>query len=359
LASAVCFPSVRICRNLLPQKTDLSSKGGDTIWGNSVGAPDDADNQLISYGRFINFRETLNSSSGHSQNLTVGETLPYLLDSSEPWYANAIRTNYSQGIAHSEAEVEENQLIPHKWMNPLETRLPKAPSMKIYCFYGVGKPTERAYFYREDLDPLTLTNVTIDTSYSPPSSDVGGLNIDHGVIMGEGDGTVSLLSTGYMCNRGWRLKQYNPAGVRITTVEMAHEPDRFSPRGGPNTADHVDVLGRSSLNDLILRVAGGRGEEIQEQVVSRIREYAEKVEISGEEVDVRRGMGGGFKEQGGEVVNVTDTAEVVEGQHAVSEDERREHVVHGEEARLGGEPQMVDEPRLVEEVHLEVVHEET
>lgn len=43
--------------------------------------------------------------------------------------------------------------------------------------------------------------------------------------------------------------------------------------------DHVDILGRSSLNDLILRVAGGKGEQIEENYVSNIREYAENVKI--------------------------------------------------------------------------------
>ena len=77
---------------------------------------------------------------------------------------------------------------------------------------------------------------------------------------------------------------------------MPHEPDRFSPRGGPNTGesglilevsvklltctgDHVDILGRSSLNDLILRVAGGKGDQIEENFVSNIREYSEKVKV--------------------------------------------------------------------------------
>ncbi len=43
--------------------------------------------------------------------------------------------------------------------------------------------------------------------------------------------------------------------------------------------DHVDILGRSSLNDLILRVAGGRGDQIEENYVSKIREYSDKVKI--------------------------------------------------------------------------------
>ena len=43
--------------------------------------------------------------------------------------------------------------------------------------------------------------------------------------------------------------------------------------------DHVDILGRSSLNDLILRVAGGKGHLISENYVSNIREYSEKVKV--------------------------------------------------------------------------------
>jgi hypothetical protein len=38
-----------------------------------------------------------------------------------------------------------------------------------------------------------------------------------------------------MCAKGWRMKRYNPAGSKIKVFEMPHEPDRFSPRGGPNT----------------------------------------------------------------------------------------------------------------------------
>jgi phospholipid:diacylglycerol acyltransferase len=108
--------------------------------------------------------------------------------------------------------------------------------MKIYCFYGVGKPTERSYFYQEELDPLVNLNVSIDTTVT-----MNG-NIDHGVMMGEGDGTVNLLSTGYMCAKGWRMKRYNPAGSKIKVFEMPHEPDRFSPRGGPNTGTSPSLL---------------------------------------------------------------------------------------------------------------------
>lgn len=49
--------------------------------------------------------------------------------------------------------------------------------------------------------------------------------------------------------------------------------------------DHVDILGRASLNDLLLRVAGGKGDMIEENYVSNIREYAERVQIFDDDDD--------------------------------------------------------------------------
>ncbi|KKY23195.1 putative phospholipid:diacylglycerol acyltransferase [Phaeomoniella chlamydospora] len=277
----------------MPGISSMLPKGGEAVWGNATWAPDDdaPPRQNVSYGPFINFQaekvsdeakkqgnSSINNGDIHipSKNLTVSEALSYLWDHSDPWYQDMIRHSYSHGVAHTEAEVIRNDNRPTTWLNPLEARLPLAPSMKIYCFYGIGKPTERGYFYKKSDNPLSPNlNVTIDTTFT-----TGDGQVDHGVIFGEGDGTVNLLSTGYMCAKGWRdVKRYNPAGIKVTSYEMPHEPDRFSPRGGPNTGDHVDILGRSSLNDLILRVAGGKGHELEDNFVSRIREYSEKVKI--------------------------------------------------------------------------------
>jgi phospholipid:diacylglycerol acyltransferase len=43
--------------------------------------------------------------------------------------------------------------------------------------------------------------------------------------------------------------------------------------------DHVDILGRASLNDLILRIAGGQGDLIEETIHSNILEYANRIDI--------------------------------------------------------------------------------
>ncbi|GES58336.1 phospholipid:diacylglycerol acyltransferase [Aspergillus terreus] len=255
----------------MPGISSMLPKGGEAVWGNATWAPDDQPGQPMTFGNILNFRES--NSSLTRKNLTTSESLAYLLDVSDDWYRRQLLSSYSHGVAHTTKEVEANEKDPRTWLNPLEARLPKAPDMKIYCFYGVGKPTERSYFYQEERDPLVNLNVSIDTTVT------NGDGVDHGVVMGEGDGTVNLLSTGYMCAKGWHIKRYNPAGVKVKVFEMPHEPDRFSPRGGPNTGDHVDILGRASLNELILRVAGGHGDEIEETFVSRIREYADRVQI--------------------------------------------------------------------------------
>ena len=210
----------------MPGASSMLPIGGNAVWGSKDTAPDDKPGQNISYGTFINFKES--NSTYSPANLTMEESHAYLMDHSDSWYQAQVRSTYSYGVAHTKAEVERNAQDTRKWMNPLETRLPLAPHLKIYCFYGVGKPTERSYYYREDHDPLSSLNVTMDTAL------VMG-EVNHGVIMGEGDGTVPLLSNGFMCAKGWRINRYNPGGVKVKVYEMPHEPDRFSPRGGPNT----------------------------------------------------------------------------------------------------------------------------
>ncbi|KAI0157059.1 LACT-domain-containing protein [Hypoxylon sp. FL1284] len=260
----------------MPGISSMLPLGGDAVWGNLTWAPDDQPGQEKSFGSFLNFRRGANWTTPE-KNFTVSDAMKYTMETTDDWYRDQIQKSYSHGVAHTTAEVEANEQDPRKWVNPLETRLPLAPNLKIYCFYGVGKPTERAYYYRAPEFPgLTNLNVTIDTGLTVD-------DIDHGVIMGEGDGTVNLISSGYMCSKGWHMKRYNPAGAQITVVEMPHEPERFNPRGGPNTADHVDILGRQNLNELVLRVAAGKGFMIEDNIVSNIREYADKVKIYEEE----------------------------------------------------------------------------
>ena len=273
----------------MPGISSMLPKGGEAIWGNLTWAPDDDPGMGDTFGSTLKY--ALKNGTTAPMNMSVTDSLKYLLDTSDDWYRNQIAQNYSHGVAWTRKEIEafsptpawrgvvfelmnskENEHNPSKWINPLESRLPLAPNLKIYCFYGVGKPTERSYYIRPVDDATSKLRVVIDSA-------INGFGSDHGVILGEGDGTVPILSLGYMCTKGWKISRYNPAGAKIKTVELAHEPGRFDIRGGPTTADHVDILGRPDLNELILRVVAGKGEEIEEVVHSDIRGISERVPI--------------------------------------------------------------------------------
>jgi phospholipid:diacylglycerol acyltransferase len=66
----------------------------------------------------------------------------WILEHTPSSFQKMVATNYSFGIERDEGRLIENDDDPTKWSNPLEVRLPNAPSMKMYCVYGHGKPTE-------------------------------------------------------------------------------------------------------------------------------------------------------------------------------------------------------------------------
>ncbi|RCK60524.1 Phospholipid:diacylglycerol acyltransferase [Candida viswanathii] len=255
-------------------------KGGDKIWGNLTHAPDDpistfSDDEVTdshepkdrSFGTFIQFKNQTSDAKPYRE-ITMAEGIDELLDKSPDWYSKRVRENYSYGITDSKAQLEKNNNDHLKWSNPLEAALPKAPDMKIYCFYGVGNPTERAYKYVTADKKATKLDYIIDADDA------------NGVILGDGDGTVSLL-THSMCHE-WAKgdkSRYNPANSKVTIVEIKHEPDRFDLRGGAKTAEHVDILGSAELNELILTVVSGNGDEIENRYVSNLKEIVEAINL--------------------------------------------------------------------------------
>lgn len=230
-------------------------KGGAVIWGDQSQAPDDYSNQNTTFGNFIRFREPKSDLS--NRNLTVQDSIEYLLDQGTEDFKRRINSAYTYGIAYTEKEIKANDNDPRKWTNPLEVALPDAPDMDIYCLYGVGKPTERSYYYKEE-ENKTSTNLNVSIAIEQPDA----------VVLGEGDGTISLV-THSMCYK-WKEEnsRYNPGKIPIKIVEMSHEPDSFDIRGGAKTAEHVDILGRAELNEMVLRIVSGHGNEIKEKHIS-------------------------------------------------------------------------------------------
>ncbi|KAI0674898.1 LACT-domain-containing protein [Trametes maxima] len=298
-------------------------KGGDDVWGNATWAPDDHANTTHSHGALIAFREgspaldgRASASSGEESddglfNMTSSEAGTWILERTPVSFQKMMASNYSFGIERDEEKLKANNVDFTKWSNPLEIQLPYAPSMKMYCVYGHGKETERSYWYtqreyeHDEVQPDTPSAICTDDG-TPNTAGAGAgctsartpldlplaraTHIDadftdegarprivNGVKMGEGDGTVSLLSLGAMCVEGWRRPRWNPAGIKVTTVELPHNPVATIPRGGGTTSDHVDVLGSLALNEIILKVATGAGDEVRDSFVSDIREYAKRI----------------------------------------------------------------------------------
>lgn len=294
-------------------------KGGTAVWGNGSWAPDDAPNSMHTHGQLFAFRPaSVNAYASEDassddlvplKNMTATDAGAWILQQTPPSFQKMMATNYSFGIERDDEVLKKNDLNHRKWTNPLEIRLPDAPTTRFICVYGQGKETERSYWYvhgpheydgsfLDDRDGATCSEPAVGTCNVPS----GGPNVPllrsswidaehtdesvmpkvrNGVKMGDGDGTVSLLSLGAMCVEGWKRNRWNPGGIKITTVELPHRPVPNIPRGGANTSDHVDILGSTGVNELILKVATGVGNEVEDHFESRIREYAKRVQWDG------------------------------------------------------------------------------
>ncbi|GAA5859636.1 hypothetical protein JCM8547_006173 [Rhodosporidiobolus lusitaniae] len=297
-------------------------KGGNAVWGDETGAPDDTENSAMSSGILYYFRpeEHQNTSQVTSDtihpNLTLNDGMSFMLEKVGTPYAQMLASNFSYGFERDEEQLKKNNNDHTKWSNPLEAQLPNAPNMKIFCLYGTGKETERAYFYsqgkrgyehdetpvidfaasssspeqapvclepnctdattpRAPLDLPLSRRVYIDGSVTLTEQSVP--RVRSGVVFNDGDGTVSVLSLGAMCVEGWKQPRFNPAGIEVVTHEILHSPLSFDPRGGPTTADHVDILGSSELNDAILEIVAGQGDNVKDQIHSRIESIAKKI----------------------------------------------------------------------------------
>lgn len=270
-------------------------KGGNAVWGDSNKAPDDSDasNFEGTYGNFIQFlaKDGLTHSTTRLRgdeiqhdipkhksfnNLTLEDTIELMFEETGKKYANKIKSIYSYGLAKSESEMQPNS--PATWSNPLESQLPNAPSLKIYCVYGYGLSTERNYFYTPNPTSPNQPVFSIDSSVNLPNYETLS-----GVRQGLGDGSVPLISLGYMCAEGWKNKLYNPNGVKVITREFK---DQSSPiyediRGGRNTSEHINILGNHQVTHDILRIATGfETDKIQDQITSNIKEIAKKINLA-------------------------------------------------------------------------------
>jgi len=155
-----------------------------------------------------------------------------------------------------------------KWSNPLLSPLPYAPNMTIYLMYGVDKTTERAYHFSKKGKDFEINKNHTDKNKG----------VFRGIYTSDGDGTVPLVSCGYMGYAGWKSKALNPSRMKIVNREYRHKEAKsfLEIRGGPETAEHINILGNSELISDILTVASGGA--IEERITSNLPEIVEEIE---------------------------------------------------------------------------------
>ncbi|ORX70646.1 LACT-domain-containing protein [Linderina pennispora] len=222
--------------------------------------------------QFLSYGTQVNVDDGECKSLNL---LMYVLDKDSE---RLMRRHYSYGVFRTQHDMDAHRDDYRMWTNPLQHQLPNAPNMTIYSFYGYGVETERAYFYTKDGETSEdgTPSLRIDKRVRPHLS-----NVDIGVVGSEGDGTVPLLSLGYMGASGWRKPLFNPHGVRVVTKECRHSPLAAYKdiRGGVGAADHINILGNYEVTLDILRIVSGYGGTISDRFTSNILDYAAKIDI--------------------------------------------------------------------------------
>lgn len=153
--------------------------------------------------------------------------------------------------------------------------------MEIYSLYGVGIPTERSYVYKiSTSEKCNNIPFRIDNS---AEGNGGQWGLRGKVYFVDGDDSVPVLSTGFMCAKGWKGKtRFNPSGSATYIREYQHKPPASLLEGrGLESGAHVDIMGNVALIEDILRVAAGvSAEEIGgDQIYSDILKMSEKVNV--------------------------------------------------------------------------------
>ena len=173
---------------------------------------------------------------------------------------------------------------PRFWLNPLWRPLPFAPSMQIYCMYGTDLETARSYYFTRDFNASFKYSFRMNTNYNW----LDGELVKNGFSFTNGDGTVPLLSLGFMCAKGWRNdERLNPSLMKIKIIEYRDKGENiyqrgFTMRGGKHSGDHIDIMGNQLLIKNILLIAMGYGnndEYVKETVTSKIFEMSDLVNI--------------------------------------------------------------------------------
>lgn len=233
-------------------------RGPSALWGTDGSVVSLSTQSLLDNG----------TSVTKDTNLTYGASLKLLRDiAAQSKSMRLVQDLDSEAAASSSSSSSSS--AQKSYERPLTAApFPVAKKTTMYCLYGVGKLTEVGYRYvveeggtPEDLESLELAG----------SAD--------GVVLGDGDGTVTLASLGYLC-RTKSAVGYQQTFGKVVTVEIPDKPKPLyvDPRGGSETSDHVDILGNYRVLESVLRIATGNEDGINDEIVSMIDNIVERVD---------------------------------------------------------------------------------
>jgi phospholipid:diacylglycerol acyltransferase len=256
-------------------------KGGNAVWGDEIdGAPED---ELSQDGDApINFLLQMRRA-GEARDKGVNHTVESALDLLFEHVARTVPHNVAEFSHYASLETrrrlrekspDQSEPSAPDFGNALESPLPHAPDMKIYCMYGVGKPAERAYVYEHDPDD-SLRPYTLDVS---SSSDADALH--HGVRQVDGDGSIPLTSLGYACHN-WRTDtSLNPANASVVIREYPHVALPLSVAGlqGKSEGDHVNIMGNERMIADIVAIVAGAHDSVHHRVSSALDVLARAID---------------------------------------------------------------------------------
>ena len=244
-------------------------RGGAAVWGDEdLGAPEksSADDVINFFLQMRDAGSSVEQSVNHTVNSALDMLFEYLAESNPHNVAEFSRA------ASRDSRQRLKKLVPDlerktapSFGDPLSRPLPYAANLKVYCLYGAGKPSERAYVYeRYAEDPLRPYQLDVAQSQNG--------TLTRGVWQVDGDGSIPLLSLGYMCREWTRNATLNPANASTTTREYPHRALPIAVGGfqGTSEGDHVNIMGNEDLITDILTIVAGATADVPERLISDI-----------------------------------------------------------------------------------------
>jgi len=148
--------------------------------------------------------------------------------------------------------------------------------MEIYCLYGVGTP-------HENLIPSDKSN---STPFQFEGSEDGKEQSwsQNGVYSVDGDESVSIVSSEFMCVKGWRGRtRFNPSGLATYAREylLKQRGSLIDMSRVMQKGENSNIVGNVALiEDVLLVAAGATGVDIGgDRIFSDMMRMSERINL--------------------------------------------------------------------------------